>query len=50
VAWHVGAARRGPERALSLDDVVAAATDLADREGLQAVTMRGWRKRSTWPR
>lgn len=34
------APRRGPERGLSLDDVVAAATELADREGLQAVTMR----------
>ncbi|MEA2188131.1 MAG: hypothetical protein QOK16_3142 [Solirubrobacteraceae bacterium] len=32
--------RRGPVRGLSLDDVVAVATDLADREGLQAVTMR----------
>lgn len=32
--------RRGPERGLSLDDVVAAAIGLADREGLQAVTMR----------
>lgn len=34
------APRRGPERGLNLDDVVAAATNLADREGLQAVTMR----------
>jgi AcrR family transcriptional regulator len=34
------APRRGPDRGLSLDDVVAAATGLADREGLRAVTMR----------
>lgn len=32
--------RRGPERGLRLDAVVAAATRLADREGLEAVTMR----------
>jgi AcrR family transcriptional regulator len=32
--------RRGPERGLDLDTVVAAATALADREGLEAVTMR----------
>ncbi len=32
--------RRGPERGLRVDDVVAAATGLADREGLRAVTMR----------
>ena len=32
--------RRGPQRGLQLDDVVAVATGLADREGLQAVTMR----------
>jgi AcrR family transcriptional regulator len=40
--WRDPAAapRRGPERGLTLDDVVAAATDLADRAGLQAVTMR----------
>jgi AcrR family transcriptional regulator len=34
------APRRGPERGLNIDAVVAAATDLADREGLEAVTMR----------
>lgn len=34
------ASRRGPERRLSLDAVVAAATRLADQEGLDAVTMR----------
>jgi AcrR family transcriptional regulator len=34
------AQRRGPVRGLKLDNVVAAAIDLADREGLQAVTMR----------
>jgi len=32
--------RRGPRRALSVDAVVAAATALADRNGLSAVTMR----------
>lgn len=32
--------RRGPARGLSLDAVVDAATDLADEEGLAAVTMR----------
>lgn len=32
--------RRGPERGLDVDAVVAAATDLADREGLDAATMR----------
>jgi len=32
--------RRGPQRGLSLDTVVEAATSLADREGLEAVTMR----------
>ena len=31
---------RGPARGLDLDAVVAAATDIADREGLDAVTMR----------
>lgn len=31
---------RGPERGLDITAVVAAATDLADREGLAAVTMR----------
>ncbi len=36
----VAASRRGPERGLDVDAVVAAATDLADREGLEAVTMR----------
>jgi AcrR family transcriptional regulator len=35
------ASRRGPERGLDLDAIVAAATELADREGLAAVTMRG---------
>ncbi|MGA9312756.1 MAG: TetR/AcrR family transcriptional regulator [Pseudonocardiaceae bacterium] len=34
------APRRGPERGLDIDAVVAAATDLAGREGLAAVTMR----------
>ena len=32
--------RRGPQRGLDLDAVVAAATAIADREGLAAVTMR----------
>jgi AcrR family transcriptional regulator len=32
--------RRGPERGLTLDNVVAGAIDVADREGLPAVTMR----------
>ncbi|MGH3994229.1 MAG: TetR/AcrR family transcriptional regulator [Pseudonocardiaceae bacterium] len=32
--------RRGKERGLDLDAVVAAATELADRDGLEAVTMR----------
>jgi AcrR family transcriptional regulator len=32
--------RRGPERGLSIDAVVAAAMDLADRNGLESVTMR----------
>ena len=31
---------RGPARGLDLDAVIGAATDLADREGLDAVTMR----------
>jgi len=31
---------RGPARGLDLDAVIAASTDLADREGLDAVTMR----------
>lgn len=40
--WRAQAAapRRGPERGLDIDAVVAAAIDLADREGLEAVTMR----------
>ncbi len=38
-AAHI-APRHGPQRGLDLDAVVAAATDLADREGLAAVTMR----------
>jgi AcrR family transcriptional regulator len=40
--WRSSAAvsRRGPHRGLDVDAVVAAATDLADREGLEAVTMR----------
>jgi AcrR family transcriptional regulator len=40
--WRDPAAapRRGPQRALDLDAVVAAATALADVEGLDAVTMR----------
>jgi AcrR family transcriptional regulator len=33
--------RRGPRPALSIDAVVASATELADAEGLDAVTMRG---------
>lgn len=32
--------RRGPERGLDLDAVVAAATELADQAGIDAVTMR----------
>jgi hypothetical protein len=32
--------RRGPERGLDLDTIVGTATALADREGLEAVTMR----------
>lgn len=32
--------RRGPRRGLSIDAVVEAATDIADAEGLDAVTMR----------
>ena len=32
--------RRGPQRGLDLDAIVAAATAIADREGLDAVTMR----------
>jgi AcrR family transcriptional regulator len=40
--WRSSAAvsRRGPQRGLDVDAVVAAATDLADREGLEGVTMR----------
>ncbi|MGH3830659.1 MAG: TetR/AcrR family transcriptional regulator [Pseudonocardiaceae bacterium] len=40
--WRVpvSAPRRGPERGLDVATVVAAATDLADQEGLEAVTMR----------
>ena len=40
--WRTPAAtpRRGPERRLDLDAVVAAATRLADERGLEAVTMR----------
>ena len=34
------APRRGPERGLDVDALVAAATDLADRQGITAVTMR----------
>jgi AcrR family transcriptional regulator len=37
---QTAAPRRGPERGLDVDAVVAAAIDLADREGLEAVTMR----------
>lgn len=36
--------RRGPQRGLDLDAVVAAATAIADREGLAAVTMRSLAK------
>jgi len=32
--------RHGPERGLGVDAVILAATELADREGLEAVTMR----------
>lgn len=35
-----GVGRRGPAQSLTVDSVVAAATELADREGLGAVTMR----------
>lgn len=35
-----GVGRRGPARTLTVDSVVAAATELADRDGLGAVTMR----------
>lgn len=40
--WRTSAAtpRRGPERRLDLEAVVAAAIDLADERGLEAVTMR----------
>ena len=40
--WRDAAAppRRGPARSLDLDAVVAAATALADEQGLEAVTMR----------
>jgi len=40
--WRDPAAipRHGPRQGLSIDAVVAAATDLADTEGLEAVTMR----------
>lgn len=33
--------RRGPRRGLNVDEIVAAAIDLADAHGLDAVTMRG---------
>lgn len=35
------APRRGPKQKVTIDDVVDAAIDLADREGLAALTMRG---------
>src|SRR5258708_6849397 len=40
--WREGRAQRrhGPPQGLSIDAVVRAATDLADREGLDALTMR----------
>ena len=40
--WRKAPARRrhGPPQGLSIDAVVRAATDLADREGLEALTMR----------
>lgn len=40
--WRDPAAapRRGPQRALDVDSVVSAATEIADAEGLDAVTMR----------
>jgi Transcriptional regulator len=40
LAWGlVKAPQRGPKRELSLDQIVAAAVELADKEGLQAVSM-----------
>jgi AcrR family transcriptional regulator len=40
--WRTGEPqrRRGPRPALSVDGIVAAATAIADRDGLEAVTMR----------
>ncbi|GAA2300360.1 TetR/AcrR family transcriptional regulator [Glycomyces scopariae] len=39
--WRAGPeASRGPRKGLTVDAVVAAAVDLADREGLEAVTVR----------
>jgi hypothetical protein len=40
VARSLGCPRRRPRRGLNLDAVIAAATDVADRETLEAVTMR----------
>src|SRR6266567_6007383 len=37
---HAGVPRHGPRQGLSIDAVVAAATEVADSEGLEAVTMR----------
>ncbi|WP_131768939.1 TetR/AcrR family transcriptional regulator [Candidatus Protofrankia californiensis] len=37
---HAVVPRRGPSRGLSLDAVVAAAVEIADKDGLDAVTMR----------
>src|SRR5215470_8551185 len=36
-----GVAGRGPKQRLSIDAVVQAAIDIADSDGLEAVTMRG---------
>ena len=38
---EVGPARRGPKQKVTVDDVVDAAIDLADRDGLAALSMRG---------
>ena len=39
-AWRLGqATRRGPKPALSVEGIVAAAVEIADREGLEAVSM-----------
>ena len=38
---EAGPARRGPKQKVTVDDVVDAAIDLADRDGLAALSMRG---------